>query len=59
MQDKKILYEKNSLASQIANLSLQIAEKDALIFEQQEELEELREQQIKEMDEDAEQPKKK
>jgi len=44
-------YVKQSLVNQIANLSIQIAERDAVITEQQMELEKLREEQIKQMDE--------
>lgn len=54
-------YVVNSLANQVANLSLGNAEKDAVIASQQEriqelekELDETRNEQIKEMDNDAE-----
>lgn len=50
MQQPNKDYMNQSLASQIANLSLQIAERDAVITEQQIELDELRKQQIEEMD---------
>ena len=43
-------YVVSSLTQQIANLSLQIAERDAVITEQQIELEQLRKEQIDEMD---------
>lgn len=46
-------YVNQSLVNQIASLSLQIAERDAFITEQQVELEELRKQQISEMDGDS------
>ena len=42
---------KHSLAGQIANMALQMAEKDSIIAEQSAELEPLRKQQIAEMDE--------
>ena len=45
-------YMNQSLVSQIARLSMQIAERDAIITEQQQELEEIRKEQISEMDED-------
>lgn len=53
MQDKG--YERSdlviaSLINQVANLSRQSAEKDATITEQQIELEQLRKEQIEEMD---------
>ncbi|HLR71965.1 MAG TPA: hypothetical protein VK085_11130 [Pseudogracilibacillus sp.] len=47
-------YVNQSLINQIANLSMQIAERDALITEQQLELEQLRKEQVEEMDENAE-----
>ena len=43
-------YVVSSLTQQIANLSLQVAERDAVITEQQIELEQLRKEQIDEMD---------
>ena len=43
-------YVKQSLLNQVANLSLQVAERDAVITEQQIELEQLRKEQIDEMD---------
>lgn len=43
-------YVVSSLTQQIANLSLQVAERDAVITEQQIELEQLRKEQIEEMD---------
>lgn len=46
-------YVNQSLINQIASLSIQIAERDAIITEQQVELEELRKQQISEMDGDS------
>src|SRR5699024_2060035 len=46
-------YMNQSLVSQIARLSMQIAERDAIITEQQQELEEIRKEQISEMDEDG------
>lgn len=46
-------YVKQSLINQIANLSMQIAERDALITEQRLELEQLRKEQIEEMDGDS------
>ena len=39
-----------SLMNQIANLSMQVAERDALITDQQQEIEQLKKEQIKEMD---------
>lgn len=46
-------YMNQSLVSQIARLSMQIAERDAIITEQQQELEEIRKEQISEMDGDG------
>ena len=43
-------YVKQSLLNQIASLSLQVAERDAVIAEQQVELEQIRKAQIDEMD---------
>lgn len=42
-------FVKQSLLNQIANLSLQVAERDAVITEQQVELEQLRKAQLDEM----------
>lgn len=47
-------YVINSLVNQNANMALMIAERDAVLAELKTELEELRKEQIKEMDEDAE-----
>ena len=46
-------YMNQSLVSQIARLSMQIAERDAIITEQQQELEQLKNEQIDEMDKEA------
>ena len=46
-------YINQSLVSQIARLSMQIAERDAIITEQQQELEQLKNEQIDEMDKEA------
>ena len=43
-------YINQSLVNQIANLSMQIAQRDAVITEQQMELEEYRKKEIEEMD---------
>lgn len=42
-------YINQSLVNQIANLSMQIAQRDAVITEQQQELEEYRQKEIEEM----------
>ncbi|MFD1066701.1 hypothetical protein [Oceanobacillus locisalsi] len=59
-------YINQSLVNQLAESNMKIAERDALITEQYQEIEELNEeldelkgQQINEMDKDAEKPKKK
>lgn len=57
MQDKG--YERSdliisALSNQVANLSRQLAERDAIITEQQIELDKIRKEQIEEMDENAE-----
>ena len=46
-------YMNQSLVSQIARLSMQIAERDAIITEQQQELERIKSEQIDEMDKEA------
>lgn len=46
-------YVNQSLINQIANLSLQIAQRDALITEQHKEIDQLRKEHIKQMDEEA------
>lgn len=46
-------YMNQSLVSQISRLSMQIAERDAIITEQQQELEQLKNEQIDEMDKEA------
>ena len=46
-------YMNQSLVSQIARLSMQIAERDAIITEQQQELEQLKNEQIDEMDKEG------
>ena len=43
-------YMNQSLVSQIARLSMQVAERDAIITEQQQELERIKSEQIEEMD---------
>lgn len=47
-------YINQSLVNQIANLSMQIAQRDAVITEQQMELEEYRKKEIEEMDKGGE-----
>lgn len=47
-------YVNQSLINQIAELSMRVAERDAIITEQQVELKELRKERIEEMDDDAE-----
>lgn len=47
-------YINQSLVNQIANMSLQIAQRDAVITEQQMELEEYRKKEIEEMDKGGE-----
>ena len=46
-------YMNQSLVSQIARLSMQIAERDAIITEQQQELERIKSEQIEEMDKEG------
>ena len=53
MNEPNVNYINQSLVSQIARLSMQIAERDAIITEQQQELERIKSEQIDEMDKEA------
>lgn len=53
MNEPNVNYINQSLVSQIARLSMQIAERDAIITEQQQELDRINDEQIDAMNEEA------
>ena len=53
MNEPNVNYINQSLVSQIARLSMQIAERDAIITEQQQELERIKSEQIDAMNEEG------